>query len=95
MVSATARPAGFPRKSALYVSMAISRSTCPIIACHRGSKRWRARMPLAIADIADHATAALYERKLVLVRPDGHVAWRGDEPPGDPRALIDAVRGAA
>jgi hypothetical protein len=39
--------------------------------------------------------AALYERKLVLVRPDGHVAWRGDTPPVDAHALIDRVRGAA
>ena len=37
----------------------------------------------------------LYERRLVLVRPDGHVAWRGDAEPADARALIDAVRGAA
>ena len=37
----------------------------------------------------------LYQRRLVLVRPDGHVAWRADEPPADARALIDVVRGAS
>lgn len=31
---------------------------------------------------------------LVLVRPDQHVAWRGERAPADPAALIDAVRGA-
>ena len=39
--------------------------------------------------------SALYGRKLVLVRPDGHVAWRADTLPEDPAALIDRVRGAA
>jgi 2-polyprenyl-6-methoxyphenol hydroxylase-like FAD-dependent oxidoreductase len=52
-------------------------------------------VPFRIADIGDAAIAALYERRLVLVRPDGHVAWRGDEPPADPAALWDIVRGAA
>ena len=36
----------------------------------------------------------LYERALVLVRPDGHVAWRADEEPADAAALVDCVRGA-
>jgi hypothetical protein len=51
-------------------------------------------VPLAIVDLADEKIAALYERRLVLVRPDGHVAWRADDPPADALALIDRVRGA-
>ena len=37
---------------------------------------------------------AAYERRLVLVRPDGHVAWRDDAEPRDARAVIDCLRGA-
>jgi hypothetical protein len=29
----------------------------------------------------------------VLVRPDGHVAWRSDVPPDGPRELLDRVVG--
>src|SRR5215470_16819047 len=38
-------------------------------------------VPLHGCDVRDGAVEALYERHLVLVRPDGHVAWRGDEVP--------------
>jgi hypothetical protein len=51
-------------------------------------------VPLETVDLADPAIAELYERKLVLVRPDGHVAWRGDRLSGDLTALTDRVRGA-
>jgi 2-polyprenyl-6-methoxyphenol hydroxylase-like FAD-dependent oxidoreductase len=50
-------------------------------------------VPLAFVDIADPAIAALYERKLVLVRPDAHVCWRGDALPDDPDQLIAVVTG--
>jgi hypothetical protein len=30
---------------------------------------------------------------LVLVRPDGHVAWRGDAMPSDAFEIINKVRG--
>ena len=54
-------------------------------------------VPLKIVDLTDGKIAALYERKLVLVRPDGHVAWRGDACPSPTEALavIDRLRGAA
>jgi 2-polyprenyl-6-methoxyphenol hydroxylase-like FAD-dependent oxidoreductase len=51
-------------------------------------------VPLTEAAIADEAVAARYGTRLVLVRPDGHVAWRGDGV-GDAGAIIDRVRGAA
>jgi aromatic ring hydroxylase-like protein/FAD binding domain-containing protein len=52
------------------------------------------RAPLRVETIENPGCAALYQRKLVLVRPDGHVAWRADAPPADPLALADRVRGA-
>jgi hypothetical protein len=52
------------------------------------------RVPLKTTDIADRGIGILYERKLVLVRPDGHVAWRADRLPDDCRALLNTVRGA-
>ena len=52
------------------------------------------RVPLKVVDLADEKIAALYAKRLVLVRPDGHVAWRSDDPPADALALIDKVRGA-
>ncbi|ALL79932.1 FAD-binding monooxygenase (plasmid) [Pseudonocardia sp. EC080610-09] len=39
--------------------------------------------------------AGWYGAPLVLVRPDGHVAWRGTDFPGDLDALTDTVRGGA
>ena len=55
----------------------------------------RAGVPLREIAIADPEIAALYERKLVLVRPDGHVAWRGDALPADPAGIVERMRGAA
>ncbi|MCW2690182.1 MAG: 2-polyprenyl-6-methoxyphenol hydroxylase, partial [Mycobacterium sp.] len=37
----------------------------------------------------------LYQRRLAMVRPDGHVAWRGDRLPADIPALLDVVRGVS
>ena len=53
----------------------------------------RRGVPIEVHPIDDAEIARLYERRLVLVRPDGHVAWRGDAPPGDPGRLIDTITG--
>ena len=55
----------------------------------------RAGVPMVEASMADPALADLYGAALVLVRPDGHVAWRGDGAPEDPKEVIARVRGAA
>jgi FAD binding domain len=54
----------------------------------------RRRLPLAVLDLDGGAARGLYEHRLVLSRPDQHVAWRGDTSPTDALALIDHVRGA-
>jgi hypothetical protein len=46
------------------------------------------------ATLHDPLAASLHARRLVLVRADGHAAWRGDAMPSDPIAVIDRVRGA-
>ena len=54
----------------------------------------RRGVPVRQIDFPDPAIAQTYECKLVLVRPDGHVAWRGEDCPTDAEAIIDQVRGA-
>jgi 2-polyprenyl-6-methoxyphenol hydroxylase-like FAD-dependent oxidoreductase len=53
-----------------------------------------AGVPLEVIALDLAEVNELYARRLVLIRPDGHVAWRADEEPADARALIDVVRGA-
>lgn len=50
-------------------------------------------VPLGVVDVRDGHARALYERDLVLVRPDQHVVWRGDAPPAEPLRVIDRIRG--
>jgi 2-polyprenyl-6-methoxyphenol hydroxylase-like FAD-dependent oxidoreductase len=50
-------------------------------------------VPLRVVAIDDPAIARLYERQLILVRPDGMVAWRADSPPGNASALVATVTG--
>ena len=51
-------------------------------------------MPLAVAHVDDEDARAVYACRLCLVRPDGHVAWRGDTDPENAQVIIDTVRGA-
>ena len=44
--------------------------------------------------LEEPGVGALYEKKFVLVRPDGHVAWRGDALPGDADQVMARVSGA-
>jgi hypothetical protein len=51
-------------------------------------------LPLKVVNITEPKVRDIYERDLVLVRPDGHVAWRGDASPTSANDVIDKVRGA-
>jgi 2-polyprenyl-6-methoxyphenol hydroxylase-like FAD-dependent oxidoreductase len=52
------------------------------------------RVPLEFVEVSEPGMRELYEAELVLIRPDQHVAWRGDVAPENPAALVDQVRGA-
>lgn len=49
--------------------------------------------PLTVLDVAEDAPRDVYGVDLILLRPDMHVAWRGNAPPGDPAALATTVTG--
>jgi 2-polyprenyl-6-methoxyphenol hydroxylase-like FAD-dependent oxidoreductase len=44
-------------------------------------------IPLEVHAIENLQAKRLYAKHFVLIRPDGHVAWRGDEGPQDPEVL--------
>ncbi|MCP5380062.1 MAG: FAD-dependent monooxygenase [Novosphingobium sp.] len=50
-------------------------------------------MPLEVLRLDRPDLRSIYERNLILVRPDQHVAWRGDSPPDDCRKLLSLVCG--
>ncbi len=51
-------------------------------------------VPLKVIEVPGDPAREAYERDLVLVRPDQHIAWRGNQTLPDSLALIDRVRGA-
>ncbi len=52
-------------------------------------------VPLALIDLAPAEANGAYAEKLVLVRPDQHIAWRGQVAPENPDALMARITGAA
>lgn len=55
------------------------------------------QVPVTPVTLVHGEAAALFGQPLVLIRPDGHVAWRGatDPSPDEAAAIIETVRGAA
>jgi hypothetical protein len=49
--------------------------------------------PLDVLDVADETARAVYGCDLLLVRPDLHVAWRGNEAPAQSERLAAIVTG--
>ena len=49
--------------------------------------------PLTVLDVPGEQVRALYERDLLLVRPDMHVVWRDNRPPQNPHELVAVATG--
>jgi len=50
-------------------------------------------VPATVVDVPDAAARDLYERDLAVVRPDQHVAWRGNADPPDADAVVSRITG--
>jgi 2-polyprenyl-6-methoxyphenol hydroxylase-like FAD-dependent oxidoreductase len=51
-------------------------------------------LPLSVVDVTDPVARELYQRDLALIRPDQHVAWRGNRLPEYPDALLTRLTAA-
>jgi 2-polyprenyl-6-methoxyphenol hydroxylase-like FAD-dependent oxidoreductase len=61
------------------------------IVCHATARG----VPLKVLAKHEDRLSALYHARFALIRPDQHVAWRGDVIPQDTRSLLDRVTGNA
>lgn len=70
-------------------------SLCPVPQDTSGlEKAARERgIPFSVVHVDNPAGRELYGRDLVLVRPDQHIAWRGNRPPRNPAEILDRVTG--
>lgn len=51
------------------------------------------RIPFEVTSFGSASARELYPQAYVLVRPDGHVCWRGNEAPSDPTQIFKNVVG--
>jgi 2-polyprenyl-6-methoxyphenol hydroxylase-like FAD-dependent oxidoreductase len=51
------------------------------------------KIPFVIEQMTNIEVHTLYDSDYVLVRPDGHVAWRGNNPEANAAAVLDRVSG--
>jgi 2-polyprenyl-6-methoxyphenol hydroxylase-like FAD-dependent oxidoreductase len=52
-------------------------------------------VPFKVVRFDDPYVVDLYARRLVLVRPDGHVSWRGDALTEDAKGILEKATGAS
>ena len=53
----------------------------------------RRGVPLDVVTISNAEVRKLYDADLVLIRPDQHIAWRGDAAPADAQAILNRATG--
>jgi 2-polyprenyl-6-methoxyphenol hydroxylase-like FAD-dependent oxidoreductase len=50
-------------------------------------------IPCEVLRVPDSHVREIYDRELLYIRPDLHVAWRGNAVPGDPRQVVARAAG--
>jgi 2-polyprenyl-6-methoxyphenol hydroxylase-like FAD-dependent oxidoreductase len=74
-----------------FTLLRLGRSQADVAGLASGFETYAA--PLRVLDVADATAREVYGYDLLLLRPDLHVAWRGNEPPAEPQRLAAIVTG--
>jgi 2-polyprenyl-6-methoxyphenol hydroxylase-like FAD-dependent oxidoreductase len=74
-----------------YTLLRLARNGVDTSALERALRAYGA--PLKTLDINDDAARDVYGYNLILLRPDMHVVWRGDQPPHDPKRIAAVATG--
>src|SRR5438067_11362409 len=74
-----------------YTLLRLGHSAADVVGLEKAFASFRA--PFRVLDIPDAHVREVYGRDLLLLRPDLHVAWRGDAPPAEPQRLAAMVMG--
>ncbi len=82
----------FDRLGSGFTLLRLDEATTETVAIEAAAAR--CGVPLAVLDVGDRGLRETYGSGLALIRPDQHVAWRGDHLPNDCDALIATIRGA-
>jgi len=76
-----------------YTLLALTQGHAPVAAFRDAAHAMRAPLHV-ISDTFDGERTA-YQCRYILIRPDQHVAWAGNQPPADPAELLRRVAGHA
>jgi len=74
-----------------YTLIALTDDRAPVAAFQEAARE--ILLPLHVLVDALDGTRGAYGCRYILVRPDQHVAWAGDQPPADPSLLLRKVSG--
>jgi 2-polyprenyl-6-methoxyphenol hydroxylase-like FAD-dependent oxidoreductase len=74
-----------------YTLLRLGRTRADTSALERALRAFAA--PLTVLEVPDEAPRQVYGHDLLLLRPDLHVAWRGNQPPDDPENVAAIATG--
>ncbi|WP_158537777.1 MULTISPECIES: FAD-dependent oxidoreductase [unclassified Photorhabdus] len=57
------------------------------------AQAYQRKIPVKIVDLPGHDAWQLYQTRLLLVRPDQYIAWRGDRVPDNIGSILDKIIG--
>jgi 2-polyprenyl-6-methoxyphenol hydroxylase-like FAD-dependent oxidoreductase len=74
-----------------YTILKLGRSSADVSALETAIRSYGA--PVVVLDIPDRVARDIYQKDLLLLRPDMHIVWRGNKPPDDTMKIAAIATG--